>query len=286
MPPLSLAKGMSLIPASASKPFATLLLQNEPVNACTFDFYQTLKALLVDHLPRTNPPTRGLVIASDVKKPIFTAGNDLREFFTPLTTPSRFRDYWQAFQGGISALYSTPILTIAAVRGFSGAAGTGIMLACDYRVGTKDAVVGLNEAALGVPVPPIWAAMMADTCHKGKNRAEHLCKYAIMLEGEEAFAEGLLDEMCPSNDKDQLREQAEKRMMELLSKVPDEGRTITKMYMRQRLSKAWEEELKSSEMADNYYGYFNSEVSRTLVAKILKHTPDGKSLQREEKGKL
>lgn len=40
-------------------------------------------------------------------------------------------------------------MTVAAVKGACPAGGTCLAMACDYRVLTKDASMGLNEVAIG-----------------------------------------------------------------------------------------------------------------------------------------
>jgi enoyl-CoA hydratase len=56
----------------------------------------------------------------------------------------------------MSALYQYPGPTVALVNGHAIAGGCVLTLACDYRVATDDpeALIGLNEVALGVRFPP------------------------------------------------------------------------------------------------------------------------------------
>ena len=49
---------------------------------------------------------------------------------------------------------------MAAIRGACPAGGCCLALTCDYRIQTQQGTIGLNETALGVPVPPFWAMLM------------------------------------------------------------------------------------------------------------------------------
>ena len=51
-------------------------------------------------------------------------------------------------------------LAVAAIRGACPAGGCCLALTCDYRIQTYQGNIGLNETALGVPVPPFWAMLM------------------------------------------------------------------------------------------------------------------------------
>ena len=53
-------------------------------------------------------------------------------------------------------LYSSPVPVVAACTGHAVALGGVVLLACDYRVGaTGDVRIGLNEVAIGRPMPPL-----------------------------------------------------------------------------------------------------------------------------------
>lgn len=54
-------------------------------------------------------------------------------------------------------------MTIAAVRGYCPAGGCILSLCCDARVVTEDCRMGLNEVALGIPVPKFWVKIMVNT---------------------------------------------------------------------------------------------------------------------------
>lgn len=56
-------------------------------------------------------------------------------------------------------------------------------------------LAGLNEVALGIAVPKMWAALMARLV--GQGPAEKLLQFAAMLKPAEARRLGLVDEVVP-----------------------------------------------------------------------------------------
>ncbi len=64
-----------------------------------------------------SPSIRGLIIASGVEKDIFTAGNDLRQLYAPLTSKQAYRKFWLTQTQFLTRLYRSPLVTIAAIRG-------------------------------------------------------------------------------------------------------------------------------------------------------------------------
>lgn len=54
------------------------------------------------------------------------------------------------------------LATLAAIRGACPAGGCAISLCCDARIMTAgNGTIGLNEVALGIPVPKYWVQVMA-----------------------------------------------------------------------------------------------------------------------------
>jgi Delta3-Delta2-enoyl-CoA isomerase len=62
---------------------------------------------------------RGVVYRSGVKRDVFTAGNDIKELFAPMTNQAQHRRFWRAQTLFLARLYRTPLATIAAIRGVS-----------------------------------------------------------------------------------------------------------------------------------------------------------------------
>ena len=91
------------------------------------------------------------------------------------------------------------------------------------------------QVALGIPVPRLWAAIMGRAI--GSGPAYNLLQEATLLSPQDALNLGLVDEVV---SKDVLMSSAEEWMQKML-KLPDKGRQVTKLRMREELSKELED---------------------------------------------
>ena len=110
-------------------------------------------------------------------------------------------------------------------------------MCCDYRIMSNDvpnAVIGLNEVALGISVPRYWVQMYVQQL--GVLRAEQSLLTGRMLTPSEALAGGLLHSLVPKAD---LIPAAEKALGAYL-KHPDAGRIITKQSARGEFAERWQ----------------------------------------------
>jgi enoyl-CoA hydratase/carnithine racemase len=86
--------------------------------------------------------------------------------------------------------------TLAAVRGPAVGAGLGLALACDFRLGADDAVLGSGFAAIGLVAD--WGVSFTLPARVGSARALDLVLGSRRLGAAEALAAGLLDAVVPS----------------------------------------------------------------------------------------
>lgn len=144
-----------------------------------------------------NAPVRAVVFASALPRAVFTAGNDLTELHVPSTSRTRFDSFWITSATFLARLYSSPLHTVAAVAGACPAGGTVLALACDERLAlTADGgatVLGLNEVALGIPVPTVWGRLLARVV--GWAPAEALLRGGVLLPAAAAASAGMVDEL-------------------------------------------------------------------------------------------
>jgi enoyl-CoA hydratase len=91
-----------------------------------------------------------------------------------------------------------PRPTIAAIEGFALGGGLELALACDLRVGSKSARVGLPETTLGIypGAGGIWRLPRL----VGLGRAKDLIFTGRILEAEEAYALGIFERLCESGE--------------------------------------------------------------------------------------
>ena len=82
---------------------------------------------------------------------------------------------------------------MSAIKGACPAGGCCLSLCCDTRIMTEQGHIGLNEVALGIPVPVYWARLMAVVI--GQGPAERLCYSASLLSPQEALRLGMVDKV-------------------------------------------------------------------------------------------
>ena len=213
--------------------FAIVSLCKEPANTLDFKLWQQL-ADTVGQLEQ-DVSIRGIIIASGLKRDIFSAGNDIQGLYAPKTNKEEYGRFWVMQNQFLARLYRSPLVTIAAIRGACPAGGCAIAMCCDARFMTEQGHIGLNEVALGIPVPAMWARLMVNTIGQGKS--EQMLQFARLVSPQDALRLGLLDKVV---SKDQLMGTAESTMQQMLKAGPDSGRQATKNHLRKQLSQEWE----------------------------------------------
>ncbi len=217
---------------NAAGKYAVAYVCKEPVNAMDAELWEELQQVL-DEM-EADKGVRALIFASGLKRDIFTAGNDLKELYGPLISEKSYRRFWGAQNTFLPRLYRSPLYTVAAVRGACPAGGCILSLMCDHRVQTAQGHIGLNEVALGIPVPRFWAQAFCRIA--GSAEGERLLGLGAMLSPRQALGLGLLHEVV---EKDDLLEAALQAVRAALA-LPDAGRVVTKQALRGELAHAWE----------------------------------------------
>lgn len=217
--------------------FAILSFNNPPVNALSLQVWKRLLQILNEL--ESNRAILGLLITSNLSKPLFTAGNDLMSLYAPASSKQKFRDFWLTQTEFLSRLYSSHLLTIACINGHSPAGGCGIALCCDYRIMTdsessKGARIGLNEVSIGIIVPKFWAQLMLKTVGNA-GKVEKWLMNGMLISPEEALKARMIDEIVPRNI---VLTTGINRMREML-KISPTGRQLTKKLLREEFANEW-----------------------------------------------
>ena len=223
-----------------SESVAAIRLTREPVNSLSSDLWRALHAAL--RQVESDSAYRAVLIESAVKRDVFTAGNDINELFAPRTNEKKFKAFWCASIECLTSLYTSRLVTVACIRGSSPAGGCIIALCCDHRImyGDANAMIGLNEVALGIAVPPRWTALMARTI--GQRKTEALAGAGELVSVNGALQCGLIDEVA--NAPDELRTRATAYVARRL-RFPDAARVATKCSMRQEFADGWRSEIQA-----------------------------------------
>lgn len=212
---------------------------------------------------------QAVIIQSALKKDIFTAGNDINELYAKSTNAERYSMFWRVQTEFLACLYRSRLVSVAAIRGSCPAGGCILALCCDYRLSTPNGSIGLNEAALNIPVPEYWMHVMSRTV--GWRRAEVMLQKGLLLDAKQALACGLVDDVV--DDAATLVSAAEREVAERL-KVPAAGRTASKRVMREQLSREWEAQWRSE--ADKSWQLLSSDDIVKQLGRVLQRLAGNK----------
>jgi len=130
----------------------------------------------------------------------FSAGVDLHQMKD--LDPADAETFITALHGTARKLLTMAIPAIAAIRGPCLGGALELILACDIRITTEDATLGLPEVQVGIP-SVIEASLLPPTI--GLGRARRLLLTGETVNASEALAMGLVDRVVPA---DQLMETA------------------------------------------------------------------------------
>lgn len=177
-----------MISLSITGAIATLCMSRPPVNAIDTDFITRFEDALAD-IERQHPVV--VVLQSDQK--CFSAGADLaliRQFFDAADGPEAMHAYVRALHRIFDRLEALPAVTVAAIAGPALGGGLELALACDLRVATEDARLGLPEARVGMIPGAGGTQRLARLC--GPGVANRLILSADIVDGREAERLGLV----------------------------------------------------------------------------------------------
>jgi len=128
----------------------------------------------------------------------FCAGSDIREW--ERATPEQVELSFSRMEAACNAIENLPVPVIAKVRGAAAGAGCQLALACDMRIVSDKASIGMPIALLGILVSPSFANRLAVHC--GPSVAGELLYTGRMVQTEEAVRLGLANACVPSDQLD------------------------------------------------------------------------------------
>lgn len=175
---------MEFIKVTAIDPSVVLLTLNRPDkrNALNVELLHEI-CLAFDELQR-NPKNRVVII--NAEGPVFCSGLDLIEAIDPLledqsaTLIARF----------LTTVYSSSLVTIAAVNGAAIGGGAGILCACDLAIAAANAKIGFPEARRGLVAAQV-AVFLSRQIQMRKVR--ELLLLGELIDSEQALSMGLIN---------------------------------------------------------------------------------------------
>jgi enoyl-CoA hydratase len=173
-----------------------------------------------------------LVIFTGAGDKAFSAGMDLKE------RAQKTFSVLERRQQKISPMPVTPTQavaavtkpTIAAINGYAIGGGLEIALACDLRIASEDAKLGLTEVRHGIIPGAGGTQRLARVV--GRAKALEICLSGRLIDGKEAFRIGLVNEVAP---REELAAAAERLAHPILKGAPTSLR-----YIKEAISKGVE----------------------------------------------
>jgi enoyl-CoA hydratase/carnithine racemase len=158
---------------------------------------QAMRAELLDVFRRlrTDETVRAVVVTGAGER-AFSAGADIREFLEPLV-PTRHREERRAldFRGEIERC---PQAVIAAIRGYAFGGGLELALACDIRIASEDARLGLTEIDLAI-IPGGGGTQRLPRL-VGRGKALEMILTGARIPAAEALGIGLVERVVPAGE--------------------------------------------------------------------------------------
>ncbi|WP_055556707.1 enoyl-CoA hydratase/isomerase family protein [Streptomyces sp. NBRC 110028] len=152
--------------------------------------WQALAALFED---LAEDRSLGVVVVTGRGDRTFSAGSDMREWLS--ADPAEIDASFAAMESALTAIERLPIPVIAQIRGAAVGAGCQLACACDLRIISSEATMGMPIARWGILVPPSFAARIA--LLTGPATARDLLLTGRLADGAEAVRLGLATTSVP-----------------------------------------------------------------------------------------
>ena len=129
---------------------------------------------------------------------VFSAGADLSQFFN---SAAGFVEFSRRGGRIFKRITEFPKLTVAVVKGYALGGGLELAMACDLRLATEDAGLGLPEVTRGLL--PGWSGTQRMARLIGLSRASALGLTGERISGKQAYEIGLVNRLVPAGDPDE-----------------------------------------------------------------------------------
>ena len=159
---------------------------------------------------------KGIVFKSD-KNSGFAAGADITEFSEMFKLPKdAFLSRVKKVTKSLVSLENLPFPTVVAINGYALGGGLEVCMACDYRVLSDRASIGLPEATLGI-IPGFGGTVRLPRITDISTALEWMTSGAIQ-NAKHALEKGAVDEVVPESD---LRDVALEKLSDFASDIRD-----------------------------------------------------------------
>ena len=176
---------------------------------------------------RHNPQSRVLVIRGESDK-AFVAGADIKEMAK--LTPDSAKTFIDTLRQLCNAVRHMPFPVIARIPGWCLGGGMEFALACDLRIASDQAHMGMPEVKVGIP-SVIHAALIPRLI--GQARANWLLLTGEVVNAQQCLSWGLVDQVVSSDELDAAVSKIANALAELGPAV---------LAQQKRLLREWEDE--------------------------------------------
>ncbi|MFN3590597.1 MAG: enoyl-CoA hydratase/isomerase family protein [Thermaurantiacus sp.] len=197
-------------------------------------------AALVAHLAEDEG--LGAVVLESATPGMFCAGADIHEFAGASTDPAWRRANQAAIRAVQHGLARLPVPTLALIDGDCVGGGCGLAIACDMRIASPRARLGITPARLGLVYSLHDTRLLVDLV--GPARAKRMLYTGVLLPAAEAHAIGLVDAVA-----EDLAAAADAAIAELLAAAPSSQRA-TKAIVRRILDGQGDDDPATAAMFD------------------------------------
>ncbi len=128
----------------------------------------------------------------------FTAGSDIKEFYKMSVEEAEAS--FMLMEKAISAFETLPMPTIGVINGPAMGAGLELALACDLRIGSEHAKMGIPVGRLGIRLSSKFAQRLVNLI--GPSRTKELVYTGKILNAEESYRLGMLNRLVKNEKLD------------------------------------------------------------------------------------
>lgn len=172
-----------------------LVTLNRPEGLNAFNYDMIVELGQITEAIRINPDIRVVIFTGSGERS-FSVGADLKErkTLTDLQVKRNLYKMGEVF----TAIENLPQPTIAMINGFAFGGGIELALACDFRIASDSALMGLTETSLAI-IPGAGGTQRLPRLI-GETKALELILTARRLKAEEAFEYGILTKVVATDD--------------------------------------------------------------------------------------
>lgn len=156
-------------------------------NALTTNMWREMARMAAEI--RLNPKMKVVILRGVPEN--FSAGSDIKEFCE--MSVDEANEAFRQMEKAICAFEELAIPVIGAIDGPAAGAGFILALACDLRIGTKHAKMGIPVGRLGITVGPSFMRRIIRLT--GPSKAKSLVYLGEMLSADDAYRSGLLNRL-------------------------------------------------------------------------------------------